>query len=207
VVIGVGFYFLMKENSLIWGAVTMSVSFILSQIGIFFGNRFGVRPPLHEQISQQLKGLDNRYHLFHYSTIVSHLLIGPSGIWILIPFAQKGKISFNQKKNRWQQKGVSLFAKIFMQENLGRPDLEVQSAIKDVEKEFNKIYKGQVAPQVNALMFFTHPKSEVIATDSPIPAVPLRKIKDFIRQKSKSNSITDQQLANLMTFLPISEVE
>ncbi len=202
VVIGVGFYFLVKENSLLWGAVTMSVSFILSQIGIFFGNRFGVHPQLHEQVSQELKGLDNHFQLFHYTTVVPHLLVGPSGVWILIPVTVKGKISYNSAKNRWNQKGVNLFAKLFMQESLGRPDLEAASAIKDVEKEFKKVYKGQKAPQVNALMFFTNPKVEVSAGNSPIPAFPIRKMKDFIRQKTKANTITEEQLTHLLAFLP-----
>jgi hypothetical protein len=205
VVIGVGFYFLVKENSLLWGAVTMSLSFILSQIGIFFGNRFGVHPQLHEQVSQELKGLDNHFELLHYTTVVPHLLVGPAGVWILIPVTVKGKISYDSSKKRWRQKGVSLFGKLFMQESLGRPDVEAISAVKDIEKEFKKVYKGQKAPQVNALMFFTNPKAEVSSVDSPIPAFPLRKLKDFIRQKSKGNTITDEQLTQLLAFLPQGE--
>src|SRR3972149_1837136 len=57
------------------------VGFALSQIGIYFGNRWSRRPRPDETLSQALKGLDDRYHLYHYETPASHLLVGPAGVW------------------------------------------------------------------------------------------------------------------------------
>jgi hypothetical protein len=205
VVIGVGFYLLLKSNSLSWGVITMSVSFILSQVGIFFGNRFGIHPQMHEQIIQSLKGLENKYLLANYEAIVPHLLVGPSGIWILVPYTQKGKISYNSKKNRWQQKGVNIFSKLFMQEGLGRPDQEVKSYVKDVQKALNKAFVEQEIPQVKAILVFTNPQVEISADNAPIPALPIRKLKDFIRQQSKVNGISDEQLKQLKAVLPQPE--
>jgi hypothetical protein len=205
VIIGIGFYFLMKTNSLSWGVITMSVSFILSQIGIYFGNRFGIKPPLYEQITQSLKGLENKFSLYHYSTIVPHLLVGPSGLWVIVPFTQRGNMVYEPGKNRWKQKKVSFFAKVFMQENLGRPDAEVSSYVKDIEKELGKVFKGQEVPPVKPVIIFTNPKSEVNAEGSPVPAMPIRKLKDFIRQQSKIACVSEAQLNQLRDVLPKPE--
>src|SRR4030065_1598293 len=58
------------------------LGFTLSQVGIYFGNRWGRRPRPDELLSQALKGLDGRYTLYHYGTTASHLLVCPAGVWV-----------------------------------------------------------------------------------------------------------------------------
>ena len=54
------------------------VGFILSQVGLYYGNRFGrVRQDL--LLNQALKGLDGRYKLYHNTKVTNHLLVGPAG--------------------------------------------------------------------------------------------------------------------------------
>ena len=207
VIIGVGFYFLLKSNSMSWGVITMAASFLLSQIGIFFGNRFGIQPALHDQITQSLKGLENKYTLYHYNTTVPHLLVGPSGLWVIIPLIQKGNMSYNVKKKRWKQAKVSFFAKIFMQENLGRPDQEVDSYLKDLNKALTKVFDGQDIPEAKPILVFTNPKSDINAEGSPVPALPIRKLKDYLRQQSKVVGLTENQLNRLRSVLPEPEEE
>lgn len=205
VIIGVGFYLLLKSNSMSWGVITMAASFLLSQIGIFFGNRFGVQPPLYEQISQSLKGLENKYTLYHYNTSVPHLLVGPSGLWIIVPFIQKGNMRFDTKKNRWKQEKVSWFAKIFMQEGLGRPDQEVDAYVKDISKDLKKVFGEQEIPEVKPVIIFTNPKSEINTDDAPVPAMHIKKLKDFLRQQSKTIALSEEQLTKLKNALPEPE--
>ena len=207
VVVGVGFYFLVKTNSLIWGAITMSVSFILSQIGIFFGNRFGMSPQMHEQITQSLKGIENKNLLVHYEAVVPHLLVGPSGVWAIIPYPQKGKITFDEKKQRWIQKGVGIFAKLFMQEGLGRPDQEVKSYLKDLDKALERTFPDETAPKANAVLVFTNPKAELDVENATVPTLPIKKLKDFIRQQPKQNVLSEDQLGKLISSLPKEDID
>jgi hypothetical protein len=209
VVVGIGFYVMLKSdksNSVLWGAVTMSISFVLSQIGIFFGNRFGIHPQMHEQITQSLKGLENKYLLVHYEAVVPHFLVGPSGIWAIIPYPQKGKISFDEKKQRWVQKGVGFFPKVFMQESLGRPDQEVKSYLKDIDKALIRLFPGETPPQVRAILAFTNPKAEVDADNATVPTMPIKKLKDFIRQQPKTNIIPEAQLEKIIASLPSEDI-
>jgi hypothetical protein len=212
VVVAVGFYIMLKlqepeSNAVFWGAITMSVSFILMQIGIFFSNRFGISPQLHEQITQSLKGIENKNLLVHYEAIVPHLLVGPSGIWAIIPYPQKGKISYDEKKQRWVQKGVGIFQKLFMQEGLGRPDQEVKSYQKDLDKALERTFPNETPPKSNIVLVFTNPNAELNIENAPVPTIPLKKLKDFIRQQPKTNALSEAHLQKLKDSLPSEDIE
>jgi hypothetical protein len=87
--------------------VALLIGFALSQLGLYYGNRWGRRPRPDEHLSLALKSLDDRHTIYHYLTPVPHLLVGPSGIWVILPFHQIGKISF--EKGRYKQKGGNIF--------------------------------------------------------------------------------------------------
>ena len=98
------------------------VGFALSQLGIYFGNRYARPPRADQALNQALKGMDKRYILYHYRSPTSHLLIGPAGIWAIFPYYQRGTITY--EKGRWRQKGSFglWYLKVFAQEGLGRPE-------------------------------------------------------------------------------------
>ncbi|MEJ2262005.1 MAG: hypothetical protein P8X95_01070 [Anaerolineales bacterium] len=166
------------------------VGFALSQIGIYFGNRWSRRPRPDETLNQALKGLDDRYALYHYSTPAAHLLIGPAGVWVLLPRHQRGKITYEEEKGRWRQKGGNMYLKIFAQEGLGRPDLEVGSEINAAEGYLAKILSKDEVPEVQAALIFTNDRAEVEADNAPSPTLHVKKLKDFIRKTAKSKPIS-----------------
>ena len=107
VILGTGMYLSVTNNTdpqmFTYSAVALIVGFVLMQIGIYMGNRYGRSPRPDEKLDTGLKGLQNDFALYHYSTPVSHLLLGPAGVWILLPYHQRGQATF--KKNRWQMSG------------------------------------------------------------------------------------------------------
>ncbi|HEX7971922.1 MAG TPA: folate-binding protein [Thiobacillus sp.] len=88
-----------------WSLLALIVGFILSQVGIYFGNRWGRSPRPDEVLATGLKGLEDKYVLYNYMTVTPHLLVGPAGIWILSTFTQRGSISYDAQKKRWNQRG------------------------------------------------------------------------------------------------------
>jgi len=64
---------------------------VCMQTGLYFG-RWNRRPDL--ALDDALKSVDDSYSLYHYTTPVSHLLLGPSGLWILLPRHASGTITF-----------------------------------------------------------------------------------------------------------------
>lgn len=182
-----------EQVSISLGALLLG--FLLSQVGIYFSNRWGRRPRPDELIDQALKGIDSKFVLYHYSSPVRHLLVGPSGIWILMPYYQRGRITY--KNGRWVQKGGNWYLKLFAQENLGRPDLELLSEIDNLNKYLsNKIPDG-IVPQIQVALVFFNPKVVIdIPEDETPPAetVLIGKLKDLVRKSTKGKGLTAEKV-------------
>jgi hypothetical protein len=202
-VLGGGMYITFVRPELLYiSLVALFAGFILSQIGIFYTNRWGRKPRPDQMLDQALKGLDSKYTLYHYQTPVAHLLIGPAGIWNLIPKTQRGKIIYD--KNRWRQKGGGLlqgYLRMFAQEGIGRPDLEAESDKERLVKLFNKLFPAMEIPEPNTALVFFHPDVELQAEEAPVPAMAGKKLKEFIRKAAKSNPISQETVEMLQDRL------
>jgi len=185
------------------------IGFILAQIGIYFTNRWGRRPRPDEMLNQALKGLDNKYTIYHYTTPVSHLLVGPAGLWVLLPRHQRGTIIF--RNGRWRQTGGGLlqaYLKLFAQEGLGRPDLEIRSDIENLRAFLEKRLPEIDLPPIRAALIFTSDQVEIKISDEdqPLaPTLPLSKLKDFIRKTAKGKPISLERAARIQQILDGAE--
>ena len=177
-----------EQFSLSLGALLLG--FILSQIGIFYSNRWGRRPRQDELIDLALKGLDKKFSLYHYLTPVNHLLIGPSGTWALLPYYQRGRIVY--QNGRWQQKGGNLYLKIFAQEGLGRPELDVVAAKESLDKFIASHFPDEDFPPAEVALIFTNERTVVDIpedADPPAATVSLKDLKELIRKSGKNRSL------------------
>lgn len=195
-VLGGGLYISFRapeQFALSWGALL--VGFALSQIGLYFTNRWGRRPRPDEQLNQALKGLNRSYTLYHYKTPASHLLVGPAGVWVLLPRPQIGTITY--ERGRWRQKGGGLgliFRKIFAQEGLGRPDLELQGEVDGIQRWLAKsLGVEEKKPPIQAALVFTSPAVELQVDNAPIPTLPAKKLKEFIRKQAKEKRLSAEK--------------
>jgi hypothetical protein len=180
-----------------YSLLSLLVGFALSQIGIYFGNRWGKRPRPDEHLNQALKGLDGRYTLYHYKTPASHLLVGPSGIWVLSPRSTRGLIIYNEAKRRFVQKGGNLYLKIFAQESLGRPEMEISGEIEGITRFLNQRLPEKELPEIQAALVFTNEKTEVDADNAPIPTMHIKKLKEFIRKTAKGKTLTAETISEI----------
>ena len=175
----------------------------MTQAGIYMGNRYGRSPRPDEKLDAALKGLQNEFALYHYNTPASHLLVGPAGVWLLFPYHQRGQVTF--KKNRWQMKGGGFlqgYMRIFGQEGIGRPDIDVEGEMRGLKKYLAKHMDESDIPEINAMLVFSSDEVEIEAADTPIPAMMAKQIKDFFRQKMKEKPISQTQLAAVKATLP-----
>lgn len=204
-ILAVGLYlsFNTKDNTMLtYSFIALVIGFITSQFGIYYSSRWGKTPRPDEVLNQALKGLDDKYVLYHYRTPVSHLLIGPAGIWILLPYHQGGVITFNSDAQRWKQKGGNLYMKMFAQEALGRPDLDYKNQHDQLQRFLENEWKGEALPPVNAALVFFNEKAVVSAQDAPIPTLPIVKLKDFIRRTAKEIKVSFDLMQKLQNALP-----
>ncbi|MFC2052723.1 hypothetical protein ACFLV7_00265 [Chloroflexota bacterium] len=186
----------------IYSLIALVLGFMLSQVGIYFSNRWSRRPRPDEILDLSLKGLDDKYSLYHFETPVSHLLLGPCGVWILNPHNQRGTISYS--KGRWRQKGGNLYLKIFAQEGLGRPDLEIQTVDEKLLKYFQKNLPEEDIPDIHTALVFTNPQVEINIAEGespPAETVYAAKLKDLVRKYSKSKTLSMEKVKYIRNTL------
>ena len=94
------------------------------------------------------------------------------------------------------------YMRIFGQESMGRPDIELDSEVSAVKKYFGKQLGESEIPEVNAMMVFTSDDVEIDAEDAPITAMKVKEIKEFFRKKAKEKPIGQMQLAAVKAALP-----
>jgi hypothetical protein len=189
--------------------IALTVGFVLSQVGIYFGNRWGRRPRVDERITAALKGLTKDYTLYNFLTPVNHLLVGPAGVWIIEAYYQRGAIVY--EGNKWKQKGGGFllgYLKIFAQEGLGRPDIEIKADTESLTEAFKKaLGEGQEVPPIHAALVFTDDRAEIRADDAPIPTIKIGQLKELIRKTAKQNPFPMTEIKRITAILPEESVE
>ena len=203
VVLGGGMYLSFTRPELfMYSLIALLAGFTLTQVGMYMGNKFGRSPRPDEKLDAGLKGLQNEFVMYHYTTPVSHLLLGPAGLWVVMPYHQRGQVAF--KKNRWNMKGGGFlqgYMRIFGQEGLGRPEIEIDNEINSLKKYLLKHMDESEIPEIKALMVFTSDDVEIDGEGSPVTALKLKQLKDFIRQRAKEKKLSAETLNKLKTVL------
>jgi hypothetical protein len=180
-------------------------AYLLMQVNAMMMNKWGKKPREDEYVTNSLKGLDNRYSLFHYTTPVSHILVGPGGIWIINAYHQSGNITYDEKKKRYTQKGGGNFlTKIFAMDSLS--DIERDS--KRQRSAFENFFKKEEIndyPQPVVANVFYHRDAKVDAKNAPELTMNIVKLKDMIRQKGKTPFMKEEQINKILKKLPETE--
>ena len=210
VILGVGLYISFKmPDKFIYSLGALLLGFFMSQIGMYYGNSWGRSQRPDEMIDKGLKGLGRDYSVYHYRTAASHMLVGPAGIWILMPYYQSGKIVYEKK--RWKSKGggfLQSYLRLFGQENMGRPEIESETEIESTKRYLSKILpEGSEVPQIQTVLVFTSPKVDLQVKDAPLPAITPKDLKDFMREKSKEKPIGGSIMEKIQDLLPKPEHE
>jgi hypothetical protein len=184
---------------LLWGILFLGIA--LSQVSMYFGTRWGRRPD--EAIDKALKGLPGDYTLYHYTSPVPHLIVGPAGIWLILPYHMRGNVTY--RKNRWRIGGggfAQSYLRLFGQESVGRPDLEIGSQAASLEKLFRKKFdEGEEIPPIYAALVFLDEKVEINAEGSPLPAVQAKKLREVLRKAAKEQPFPQAELERVKAAL------
>ncbi|HEX8991879.1 MAG TPA: hypothetical protein VF784_09390 [Anaerolineales bacterium] len=203
VVLGIGMYISVSRTDLfVYAVVALILGFVMTQIGMFFSNRWGRSPRPDEQLDAALKGLPGDTALYHYMSPVPHLLVGPAGVWILQTYHQRGKVSYS--RNRWRLSGggfMQTYMSIFGQEGLGRPELDLANETSSLRKFFTKELGENAVPEIGSALVFTNDQAEIDATGAPTPAMKIKQLKEFLRQKAKERPIEPLAATRIKSLL------
>jgi hypothetical protein len=208
-ILALGMYITFKRPEMVgYSLGALLFGFVLSQVGMYFGNRWGRSPRPDEILDKNLKGLGREYTIYHYLTPTHHLLIGPSGICVLLHYYQGGTIIYDKK--RWRQKGggfIQGYLRMFGQENIGRPELEGATEINSLKRYFKKGLPDIDLPEIRMAAIFSNPTVTLTLNDPPIPALTPKDFKEFIKQAAKENPLPQLTLKAIQDLLPTPEPE
>jgi hypothetical protein len=191
------------DNRFYWFFAAFILGMIFTQIGNSLGSRFGRSPRIDQRIDAALKGLPGEYNLYHYKSPASHLLVGPAGVWVLLPYHVVGTITYDKK--RWKVRGggfLQSYIRFFGAESIGRPDLDAEAEVAAVNKTLLTHYEQDELPAVKPLILFVSDKAVIEIEDAPIPSLPIKKLKDFIRQTAKDAPMDKAVYEQVKELLP-----
>ena len=173
--------------------VFLLLGILFVQVGTYFG-RWNKRPDL--ALNQALKSLDDSYTLYHYRTPVSHLLLGPTGVWILLPRLTRGLITYDAGKKRWRAKGGGWLAR-FSREGIGKPVVDASWEAEALDRFLEKHWKNDSDLRVQAALVFVDEEAEVQAGNAPIPTASLKKIKQILLKADEKSRLSREQIKTL----------
>jgi len=170
------------------------VGFVISQVSTYFITRFSRSPRFDEIIANNLDKLNNDYTFHVYSGPVPMVLVGPAGLWVPIPITASGEIYFDKK---WKQKGGSFLLKLFGQENIGRPSLDIESNEREINKNLSRHFSEGEMPLVSSILVLLHPKGTIgDVQNAPTPIVEANALRRMIRKidRKVDNGLTPEMI-------------
>ncbi len=206
IILGAGVYLTFTRPDLVTLTFALLiVGFILSQVGIYFGNRWAKPPRVDVQISAALKGMGRSYTLYHYATPASHLLVGPGGVFVIVSRFQRGTITY--KKGKWRQHGGLMlwYWRIFAQEGIGRPDLEIKAEVDAVSEQLRQHLDAEdyeALQPIKPILVFTNPSVELKdVEEAPVPTVKIDDLKATVKRLARDTRLTGEQLKRIRAAL------
>jgi hypothetical protein len=153
---------------------------IIAMVGIYQANRWVRKPRPEEQLSKALKGLDDKYVLYHYPAALpcDHVLLTPEGVVNLETVNLAG--FFTYKDGRWTERMTMGRAfRSVVEERLGDPTRSAL-AVQDYLAGRLQDLTGETIP-VKPLITFTHPSVELdLEPDGPVPVYLADKLRKHV---------------------------
>ena len=183
----------------IFSFATLILGFLLSNVGIYYANRYA-RPDRPDAVlAQTLKGFDKRYALYQFLLPVSHVLREPGGLTVFTLKPQEGQIVFEDGKWRHKQ-GWGRLLRWVGQEGLGKPDREVEIDVQTMQDWLQKQGDDQEVP-VRGVVVFTNPKAELHLDSPPVDAMSAKPLKGWLRKAGRLPPLSQEDQARLAELL------
>lgn len=189
----------MRAEGLLLSMLALIVGFALYQVGMYFTLRYG-RPDRPDQVLvKALKGFDNRYNLFQFTSPGGNVLVTPNAC-LVFTIKMQGK-GIQYRAGKW--KHVLGWQKFFLWlagDSLGNPSREAVGEAELLLRYVAKKLPGVEAP-IQPVIVFGNASAEVDAGDCPIPALHYKKLKDWLRGPGKSGNLKPEARDQLIELL------
>ena len=167
------------------------VGILASQIGLPMRNRWDRRPRIDEILDGALKGLDQRFAIFHYSLGARHVLVCPGGVFAVIPRVENGLISYSDGSWTRTTNKAGLLRRAGTRRIRGI-DGEIASEVDRPSSRLNLPFA------VRPFLLFLPAAPELDTRESPELATHLKKLKSSLRKLPKAQTLSEQQIKQLV---------
>lgn len=180
---------------------SMIVGITAFNIGRYNAMRWGTHPREDELIAYNVgRMLDQRHSLFNYMPQVqaTHILIGPSGVYVLHVRLQDGEIS--NQGSRWRRKpSIGIFLRSMFEGGFGNPTQDAQREANAVRNYFGSTLSSEEAAQlpVQPLIVFMDPRAKIIVKEPAVPVLSLKELKSYLRKQLKGSKLNGSELQRL----------
>ncbi|MCR4406071.1 MAG: NERD domain-containing protein [Anaerolineae bacterium] len=191
-VLGAGLVVSFTRPQFIWVSFAcLLVGFLLSQVGLHFMKRWVKKPRPYEVLEKALKGLDDRFELYSFYLPAPHVLLCPSGLFVLRVQPQEGPITC--QGDQWHEKfNIARFLGFSAQESIGDPTRAAQAETQKMAAFLAK-HLPEESIGIQPLIVFTSDKAELSISGASVPALSYKKLKSHLRGLDKAGLSTQQR--------------
>ncbi len=163
------------------------LGFLLSQVGSYNLRRWSRSPRPDQVVEIELKGFDDRYHLYSWALPAPHVLLSPQGLYSFETRDQSGQISVQGES--WHTKfSVGRALLLFGQEGLGNPSRDAQSHAAQVE-QLIKAQIPETTVQVQPVVVFLDKRVQLTLDNPTVPVLLAEDIKRWLRGAGKGETL------------------
>ncbi len=188
------------QQQYVWlSLVALIVGFLLAQYGNYNLRRYGRSPRPDQILEENMKGFDDRYHLYAWSLQSPFVLLTPQGLYSFTTRDQTGKITVNG--SQWRTPfSIGRALMVFSQEGMGNPTQDAQaSAAKLTEWIRSKLPESTVT--VQPAIVFLDPRAQLEINDPVVPVLDAKGMKKWLRGGGKGDNLKIAEYRALETLL------
>ena len=176
--------------------ITVIAGTLVSQAGLALFNNWGRQPRIDQIYDGALKGLDNRYALFHYKLGTNHALMCPAGVYALISRQDEGEITYSEGKWWEQVQKRSLFRRSG-RKRLTRVEDHANAQARSMQLSIQKALPEITDISVKPILVFINKDSMVKVDQAPVLTVHVKKLKSVVRRLPKIKSLDSVEIERL----------
>jgi hypothetical protein len=197
-VLGIGMIASFRQQIVWVSLVALVLGFLLAQFGSYNLRRWGRSPRPDEVLAEGMKGFDDRYHFYAWTSPAPFVLLSPQGVYTMTTRDQAGAVSVTG--STWKSKlSLGRLLSIFAQEGLGNPTADAQAQAAKLDAWIKgKLPDVNVEVQPGIVFIDARVQLEV---DAPtVPVVDAKGIKKWLRGGGKPQNLRTADLRALETL-------
>jgi hypothetical protein len=172
-----------NPNVFLFQLLALVIGYAFSQVGLHYAHRYLRRPRMDQKLDEAVGAVARRDgRLYHYLLPAPHVLLLPSGVFVLVAKFQNGRIT--AEGDTWRQTGLGM-RRFFGRENLGNPSREAGAQLAKMQAFIAANAPAATEAPLWPVIVFTADKIDSLEIkESRIPAVHASKLSKVLRQQT-----------------------